>query len=224
MRAHVIEKLSGCLLLAALLVGMGVRAEEKWYSERYGPVQKRLYDLDHEISLGWALLPLDAYYKGYGVQIGYTIHFNEIWALELFRIGWSYNLDTKLKNKLIDQIPDVSPSEFPAVVLWENTNLLFKFFYGKQSFLNRTVIHFELFATAGGAFVFRNPYPLWDGDFHNANYEFGVNGGFGARFWLTPRWSLRVDLRDTVVLLTFNRGSFPLKNIALVGLTFGVNL
>jgi hypothetical protein len=139
-------------------------------------------------------------------------------------VGWSYNLDTNLKTKLIDQIPDVSPGEFPAVVLWENTNLLFKFFYGKQSFLNNVVLHFELFATAGGAFVFRNPYPLWEGDYHNAYYEFGVNGGFGARFWLGPTWSMRVDLRDTVVLLTFNRGKFPLKNIAMIGLTFAVNL
>lgn len=212
------------VFLVLSLFAARAESAESWQSERYGPIQKRLFDLNHEISLGWALLPLDAYYKGYGVQIAYTIHFSHLWALELFRVGWSYNLDTNLKTKLIDQIPDVSPGEFPAVVIWENTNLLFKFFYGKQSFLNNVVVHFELFATAGGAFVFRNPYPLWEGDYHNAYYEFGVNGGFGARFWISPTWSIRVDLRDTVVLLTFNRGESPLKNIAMIGLTFGVNL
>ncbi|MBW1873147.1 MAG: outer membrane beta-barrel domain-containing protein, partial [Deltaproteobacteria bacterium] len=185
---------------------------------------QRLFELDHEFSLGWAYLPLDAYYKGYGVQIAYTIHFNHLIALELFRIGWSYNVDSKLKTKLIDQMPDISPGEFPGVLFWENTNLLFKLFYGKMAFLNNVVLHFELYATAGVAFVFRNPYPIWEGDLTNAHYEFGVNAGFGARFWLSPNWSIRLDLRDTVILLTLNRGQFPMKNSAMFGLTFAVNL
>ncbi len=188
------------------------------------PIQRRKYELGHELSLGWAYLPLDAYYKGYGLQVAYTIHFSDLVALELFRVGWSYNIDTKLKNKLIDQMPDISPGEFPAVVLWEHTNLLLKLFYGKQSFLNGTVLHFELFATAGGAFVFRNPYPIWDGDQSNAHYEFGVNGGFGFRFWLNPDWSVRVDMRDTVILFTLNQSKLRAKNSAMIGLTFAVNL
>ncbi len=190
----------------------------------YGPIQRRLFDMGHEFSIGWAYLPLDAYYKGYGVQLAYTIHFSHLWALELFRVGWSYNIDSKLKTKLIDQMPDISPGEFPAVIIWENTNLLFKLFYGKQSFLNNVVLHFEVFITAGAAFAFRNPYTLWAGDYTNANYDFGVNAGVGARFWFSPSWSFRLDLRDTVLLLTLNRGGFPLKNSAMLGLTFGVNL
>jgi outer membrane beta-barrel protein len=200
------------------------RAEEETSLADQGPIQRRLFELDHELSLGWSYLPLDAYYKGYGVQIAYTIHFNHLFALELFRVGWSYNVDSKLKNKLIDQMPDISPGEFPAVLFWENTNLLFKLFYGKQSFLNNVVLHFELYATAGVAFVFRNPYPIWEGDLTNAHYEFGVNGGFGARFWFSPTWSIRLDLRDTVILLTLNRRKFPMKNSAMLGLSFAVNL
>jgi outer membrane beta-barrel protein len=199
-------------------------AEEETSLADEGPIQRRLFELDHELAIGWSYLPLDAYYKGYGVQIAYTIHFNHLFALELFRVGWSYNVDSKLKTKLIDQMPDISPGEFPGVLFWENTNLLFKLFYGKQSFLNNVVLHFELYATAGVAFVFRNPYPVWEGDITNAHYEFGVNGGFGARFWFNPTWSIRLDLRDTVILLTLNRGKFPMKNTAMFGLTFAVNL
>jgi len=218
----------GMLALVACLGGLPLRSQAgeagAWSSERYGPIQRRLFDLGHELSLGFSYLPLDAYYKGYGAQIAYTIHFNHVWALELFRVGFSYNVDSALKTKLIDQIPDISPGEFPAVELWENTNLLLKFFYGKQSFLNGTVLHFELYATAGASFFYRNSYPLWKGDMKNAHYEFGVNGGFGARIWFSPRWSVRLDLRDNVLLITFNQGKFPLKNVAMIGLTFAVNL
>jgi len=210
--------------LCAVPRSLAAEDEVSETSSKYGPIQRRLFDLDHELSLGFAYLPLDAYYKGYGVQLAYTIHFNQHLALELFRVGWSYNIDSGLKTKLIDQMPDISPGEFPAVVLWENTNLLFKFFYGKQSFLNNVVMHFEVFLTGGAAFIFRNPYPVWKGDFTNAHYEFGINAGVGARFWFSPSWSIRLDLRDTVILLTLNRGKFPLKNSAMFGLTFAVNL
>lgn len=218
--------LAAAMALTTVLAGAAARAEDKSYQEEsaYGPIQRRLYDLGHELSLGWAYLPLNPYHKGYGVQLSYTIHFNHFLALELFRVGWSYNVDSDLKTKLIDQMPDISPAEFPAVIFFENTNLLFKLLYGKQSLANRTVLHFEVFATAGAAFLFRNPYPIWDGDLNNARYEFGVNGGFGARFWLNPDWSVRVDLRDTVILLSFNRGDFPLKNSAMIGVSFAVNL
>jgi outer membrane beta-barrel protein len=199
---------------------------EKSFKQKsvYGPIQRRVYDLEHELELGWAYLPLDPYYKGYGVQIAYTIHLNHILALELFRVGFSYNVDTDLKTKLIEQMPDISPGDFPAVVLFENTNLVLKLLYGKHSFLNGTVLHFEIFATAGGALIYRNPYNLFDFDFTTNRFEFGVNAGFGFRIWLNPDWSVRVDLRDTVILLDFFSGDIPLENSALVGLSFAVNL
>lgn len=124
----------------------------------YGPIQSRKFKMKHELSLGWAYLPLDAYYKGYGLQVGYTIHFSPVVALELFRFGWSYNIDTSLKSKLLNTSPVAKPEDFPAVVFFENTNLVLNVLYGKQSFLNRVVVHFELFVTGGAAFVYRNPF------------------------------------------------------------------
>lgn len=214
------------ILGLVMLTANPAMAQDRSYKEKsiYGPIQRRVFELDHEIAIGWAYLPLDPYTKGYGAQLSYTIHFNHFLALELFRVGWSYNIDSKLKTKLLDQMPDVSPAEFPAVIFFENTNLIFKLLYGKQSLFNRTVVHFEVYATLGGAFLFRNPYPIWDGDLTNAHYEFGVNGGFGARFWFSPRWSFKIDLRDTVILLNFKTGDFPLENSAMIGLSFAFNI
>jgi outer membrane beta-barrel protein len=209
------------------LAAAGVRAEDEPPLEQesaYGAIQKRLYEVDHELSLGWAYLPLNPYYKGYGASLSYTIHFNHLLALELFRVGWAWNVDTSLKTKLIDQLPDISPAEFPAVVFYENTNLLLKLLYGKQSLFNRVVLHWEIFATAGVAFVYRNPFNVDALDMDNNRIDFGVNGGFGFRFWLDPTWSLRVDLRDTVLLLGLNRADLPLRNSAEIGLSIAVNL
>ncbi len=225
-----VNRLAGLAGLAALLalalVPCSAMAEEEEFKEKsaYGPIQKRVYEMGHEISIGWAYLPLDPYYKGYGASLAYTIHFNHLLALELFRVGFSWNVDTELKTKLIDQMPDISPAEFPAVIFFENTNLLFKLLYGKQTFLNRTVLHYELFITAGAAMAFRNPFNFDNLDMDNARFDFGVNAGVGFRFWLSPSWSLRVDIRDTVLLLGLNRGNLPLKNQAEIGLAIAVNL
>jgi hypothetical protein len=59
------------------LAAAGVRAEDEPPLEQesaYGAIQKRLYEVDHELSLGWAYLPLNPYYKGYGASLSYTIH------------------------------------------------------------------------------------------------------------------------------------------------------
>ncbi len=188
----------------------------------YGPIQQRLFDQVHELELGWAYLPLDPYVKGYGVQIAYTYHFSHRLAWEMFRVGWSYNVDTKLKDKLITQASNVSPDEFPAVLFWGNSDLVLKLLYGKQSFLNRTVIHFEIFAVGGVSLVFRNPYNIFDMDFQNPRLEIGLNAGLGFRIWFNPTWSVRMDLRDTVILFCFNRADFPIKNSALLGLTLAL--
>lgn len=214
------------VVLAFSLAAGPALAEKKEFQEKsaYGPIQKRVYEMGHEVSLGWAYLPLDPYYKGYGASLAYTIHFNHLFALELFRVGFSWNKDTALKTKLIDQMPDISPAEFPAVIFFENTNLILKILYGKQTLLNRTVLHYEVFITAGAAIAFRNPFNFTDLDMDNARFDFGVNGGVGFRFWLSPSWSLRFDIRDTVLLLGLNRGNLPLKNQAEIGLSIAVNL
>ncbi len=220
--------LAAMVLAGFCMAGMTGQAEgaEQPLSSRDGPIQKRLYAIDHELSLGWSYLPLDSYYKGYGVSLSYTIHLSHLWAIELFRLGLTYNLDSDLKTKLIEQMPDISPAEFPAVVLMENTNLLFKMLYGKQTFLNRQVLHYELFASGGITFAFRNPFNVHELDMEYARFEFGVNLGVGFRFWLNPDWSVRVDMRNTLLLLSFTQGfdDYLPKNAAEIGLSLSYAL
>ncbi len=225
------QLLFSIVMALLIVVGLGgncFAGEDEDFGQKsaYGPIQKRGYELNHEVSLGWAYLPLDPYYKGYGASLSYTIHFGHLMALELFRVGFSWNIDTSLKTKLIDQMPNISPTEFPAVVFFENTNLVFKLLYGKQTFLNRAVLHYEIFATAGAAFAFRNPFNVSDLDMDNARYDMGVNAGVGFRFWLNPTWSLRVDLRDTVFLVELGSsgGDVELDNSAEIGLALSVDL
>ncbi|NOZ88184.1 MAG: hypothetical protein GXP49_18380 [Deltaproteobacteria bacterium] len=240
---NMVTRLKSCglftLFSLALLIGSApCRAadsnksgDEEVFVEKsaYGPVQKRVFALKQELSLGWAYLPLDAYYKGYGAQIAYTVHFDNTFALELFRVGWSYNKDTKLKTRLIEQMPDVSPTEFPAIVFFENTDLIMKILYGKQSLLNSFVLHYEIFVAAGVTFEYLNSdnitHAKSDKDYNRQSmFHFGINAGMGFRLWFSPKWSFVVDLRDNLALLSFTEDEFPLKNAAMLGISIAVNL
>ncbi|HOX45709.1 MAG TPA: outer membrane beta-barrel domain-containing protein [Myxococcota bacterium] len=190
----------------------------------YGPIQKRLYALDNELSIGFSYLPLDPYTKGYGAHLAYTIHFDDLWALELLRVGFSWNVDTSLKTKVIDAMPQATPEEFPAVVFYENTNLILKLLYGKQSGLNAAVLHYDLFLLAGAALLYRNPFNLDQIDTDHSRFDLGFNLGVGFRFWLSPDWSLRVDLRDTLIVFGVNNLDWPLENSVEVSLALSVNL
>jgi outer membrane beta-barrel protein len=190
----------------------------------YGPIQKRLYALDNELSLGFSYLPLDPYTKGYGAHLAYTIHFDDLWALELLRVGFSWNVDTSLKTKVIDAMPQATPEEFPAVVFYENTNLILKLLYGKQSGLNAAVLHYDLFILAGAALLYRNPFNLDQLDTDHSRFDLGFNLGVGFRFWLSPDWSLRVDIRDTLIIFGVNNLDWPLENSVEVSMALSVNL
>jgi outer membrane beta-barrel protein len=201
----------------------------QYYQDRsaYGPIQRRKFQMKHEISFGWSYLPLDAYYKGYGLQLAYTIHLNPLMALELFRIGWSYNIDTSLKNKVLNAgTLKVNPEDFPAVVFYENTNFIFNVLYGKSSFLNRMVLHFELFVTGGGTFIYRNPFNIQALDMDTGRYDLGINGGLGFRVWVDPDWSIRFDLRDMLILLSARTGGVDSswKQVIMIGLMASYNL
>lgn len=219
------------VLFLALGLPVAAGAEGKPnYEEKsaYGPIQKRVFDLDHELTLSLTSLPLNPYYKGYGLTVAYTVHLSQVWALELFRVGISFNLDTSLKRKIIEQTAGLptpaSAKDFPAVVVFENTNLILKVLYGKHTALNRPVIHWEIFTTFGAALAISNPYNVTKIDMSLANFDLGVNGGIGFRIWMSESWSFRVDIRDTLLFWTINKlTEFPNESVVEISAGFALS-
>ncbi len=200
------------------------RQPEKTYQDKsdYGLIQRRVYDVNHEIGLGFSYLPLDPYYKSYGVALGYTYHFNSFFALELFRVGAFIPIDTSLKTKVIQTVPEAA-EKFRSITLFENTNVLFRMLYGKQSFLNRAVLHFELFGTLGGSLLFYTQEALWKKS-SSRRLDLGASFGLGFRFWFNPTWSVRADVQDMISLMDISGASIPLDSNILIGLGIAWNL
>lgn len=178
------------LLLLALVspAQAFAQAEELENPGSVAAVQERLYRLNHELSLGVTALPLDAFYKGYCAQVGYTFHFTDTFAWQVARGAYSYNVSTGLRDQL-ERDFGVRPTAFEQVQYMVGSDLIWSPFYGKTAVVNSSVLHFEGYLIGGGT-VFK---------FTHA-FRPAVNFGLGARLFQSKHVSYRLDITNNVVI------------------------
>jgi outer membrane beta-barrel protein len=153
-----------------------------------GVIQKRQYDLVHELTLLTGVLPADPYYKGYTVGASYTFHVNHVWGWEIGQFNWSFNRNTKLRDE-VRRIAAANQSARPIFrkLQWHGASrLVFKPLYGKQAVFNTKIVHIEGFLAAGpGMSQMTGP---------GTPVTYGIDASFGMRLWMTDVFSMLVDL------------------------------
>jgi outer membrane beta-barrel protein len=176
-----------------------VAAQETGYGEggRVYAVQKKEYQLKHELYGAVGVLPMDAMYKGVTIGGGYTYHFSHHFAWEAIQFTYSNNIDTGLKEDLQNSF-DATPESFREVQFMVNSNVVFVPLYGKMSWLNRSVVQMEVYLTAGPGIARYKEFELTGADSYSeeAKYYFSGNFGLGLRFFINQRFSVRLDMRD----------------------------
>jgi outer membrane beta-barrel protein len=194
------------LVLVLLLSPLAAVAADDESPARVSVVQRRQYTLRHELSLSGGFLPLDAFYKGVTVNVGYTYHFNDHFAWRVARGTYDKSFDTGLKQQIQNQF-GLDTSEFPVVQWMVGSDLVWNAFYGKTAFMNAFVLHLALFLLLGGDVV------RTQSDFLPA-----VNFGGGIRFFATEWLSLKLEASNHFVV---SKKSF---NIVDLQLALAVNL
>ena len=181
------------LLLLSLVPGLALaQAEALENPGTTSAVQDRLYQMNHELTLGIGVLPADAFYKGYFAGVGYTYHFTDNFSWQVGRGAYSYNVKTSLRQQL-ERDFGVAPTAtaFEDEVQWMvGSDVMWSPFYGKTSILNSKVIHFEAFLL-GGATVFKLN--------REGGFRPGANVGLGLRVFRNNHISFRLDVTNNVV-------------------------
>nr|WP_255651891.1 outer membrane beta-barrel domain-containing protein [Corallococcus sp. AS-1-12] len=174
------------------------QAEELENPGTVSAVQDRLFRMHHELSLGVGVLPADAFYKGLIGTVGYTYHFSDTVAWQVGRGTYSYNVQTSLRRQL-ERDFDAAPTAtaFEDQVQWMvGSDLMWSPLYGKTSFLNANVLHFEVFLLAGGTVV---KVDRSDG------FRPAVNLGLGVRLFSSQNVSFRLDVTNNTVFAGASR-------------------
>ena len=164
---------------------------EEWMARQ--AIQNRKHVLKSELALAIGTLPVDAMYKGLTGTASFTFHFSNNWAWEIFNVGYSKNFWTSLRRDLEENWRNpASPQIIPEIQIFGDSNLVFKPFYGKLAYLNRSLVYGEFYLAAGPAVAY---YDTGGVGALNERLSVGVDVGFGFRVHLSPYWSVRLDVR-----------------------------
>ncbi len=158
-------------------------------------IQRRKFELVHELALRVGTFPVDPFYKAYSGTAGYTYHFSNYVGWEI--ASFTYNLDvaTNLKQALLDAATGPISAQLPEIKWFVASHLVVKPFYGKEAFLDAALAHLEVFLQVGPAFL-NVEHQLTE-----TTFVPGVDAGFGFRLWLNGTCSVRAELSEMVFLL-----------------------
>ena len=198
------------VVVAAVALSAAQSARAQYDDEEGGGtavvIQNRKFKMAHEFTLEGGTLPLDAFFKGVTLSGRYTLHFDDFSAWEIAGGTYSFNLDTGLKDQLINNF-GVQAEALPTLLLVVDSNYIMKPFYGKLALFNRTLLYAELFLAAGATVTYWS-----DGSFRP-----GPDFGAGMRFFVTEWFSVRADIRHAVV---FNSIPIVDPNATIDGVLF----
>src|SRR5262245_19388400 len=146
----------------------------------------------HELSLSVGSLPLDAFQRGWGLGLAYTIHFDSGVSWEVVHVLGAALTSTELRDELIDTFA-IPPSDFNAPKFMATTGVELSPIYGKQVFLNDTVVHQSIFVGLHAGVIFGDRETMSE-TLQDLRPALGV--GLGYRVYMTKEMSVRFDVRD----------------------------
>jgi len=176
------------LALAAVLLFSASALADDDNPARVSVVQRRQYTMHHELQVSGGFLPLDAFYKGVTVNVGYTYHFNDHFAWRVLRGAYDKTFDTGLATQIKQQF-GLLTTDYPMVEWMLGSDLVWNAFYGKTAFMNVFVLHLALFLELGA-----------DAVKTQSDVRPGVNFGGGIRFFITDWVSTKVEVSNHFVI------------------------
>jgi outer membrane beta-barrel protein len=206
------------LLLCLVPAIAAAQIEELENPGTISAVQDRLFRMNHELTLGVGVLPLDAFYKGLTAQVSYTFHFSDSFAWQVGRGAYSYNVNTSLRTQL-ERDFSVNPTAFDVVNWMVGSDLVWSPWYGKFSFLNKSVAHFEVYLV-GGVSVFRlflGTVTSGSSSAIGSTFRPAANVGLGIRLFANRIVSWRLDFTNNVLI------SQQIVNIPTIQLSAALN-
>lgn len=112
-------------------------------------VEPRLYNPRKDLTVFASLLPLDAFTKGLGGGVTYTMSLNSAWSWQIINVSYYSNWDTGLKDRM-RQLGVTPKWVLDFVIACILTHIYYAPIYSKNLIGNRKIIYGSL-AFFGGA-------------------------------------------------------------------------
>jgi hypothetical protein len=145
-----------------------------------------------QLDFGLSVLPLDPYYNGFAIDLGYSVYFGKTFSWQVANIDYVYGVDKGLTSQLAQNY-SVQPQRIERLNLVASSNFQFVHAYGKFVFLKEYIRYFRSALLLGPAFV-------------RSNLRSSVGANLGWRFevFVNNDFSWVLQIRDIYAPGTIN--------------------
>ncbi len=187
--------LMGVVVSIIVLSGQWAWCDTQTDEEKVYAVQNRIFHRSHELDLSVGYISDDAFFQVYPISLGYTFHFNELFAWEVARVQYMFNEERDLKKTLENEF-NVTPERFPEPKYMIHSHLVFKPLYGKHAFLNHGVINNEIYLFAGAGTA-HYEFQLSTGESQEED-ALSLSFGMGLKYHFNKKICMNFEIRDLV--------------------------
>lgn len=137
-----------------------------------------------QLDFGLLVLPLDPYYNGFGIDLGYTRYFDKTYSWQILDINYIYSVNKGLTSQLAENY-NVNPTSIERLTFIVSTNLEYVIAYGKFVFLSNHIRYFRSSLVVGPAYATSNK-----------RGTVGLNLGFRFETFVNDDFSWVFQIRD----------------------------
>ena len=137
-----------------------------------------------QVDVGLALLPLDPYYNGFAIDLGYRRYFGKTFSWQIANLDYIYSVNKDLTSQLAEKY-GVQPKRIERLQLLVSSNVEYVVAYGKFVFRKSYIRYFRSALAAGPAFAISTE-----------RSTVGLNLGFRFETFVNEDFSWTLQLRD----------------------------
>ena len=108
-----------------------------------------------QIDFGLAVLPLDPYYNGFAIDLGYNYYFGKTYSWQILDVNYIYSVNKGLTSQLA-QTYGVNPKSIERLTFIVSSNIQYVHAYGKFVFMKEVIRYFRSSVVFGPAYVTSN--------------------------------------------------------------------
>lgn len=181
--------------------------------EHVTAIQNKIFHRYHELTAVTGYMGDDYFFNIFPVGLSYTYNFDDHYSWEVARAYMHFTTEKNLKGKLESDY-GATPEHFyePKGLLL--SHLIIRPFYGKSSFLNKSLVNHETyFFLGGGVDIYTKNY-----SYASPSNEIGpaVSFGAGMKYFINENFNVSFEVHD---LITNRDGN--VENSVWFGMNFG---
>lgn len=108
-----------------------------------------------KIDFGLCVYPLDPYYNGFGIDLGYSHYYNKTFSWQILDVNYIYSVNKGLTSQLAENY-NVNPTSIERLTFIVSSNIEYVIAYGKFVLLRDHIRYFRSSLYAGPAYATSN--------------------------------------------------------------------